>query len=119
MSFLKKYQKEFAEYDKLDHNLIDDDKIWAQLNKWKKPSREDVWNVLKKAEQCVLLEPEETAILLQNRDDKDRNIGTRKKCYVEKNSASHFKAWRSHFFYSVGACPAKLVTYKSVKVRPA
>ena len=69
MNFLKKYQKEFAEYDKLDHDFIDDDKIWAQLNKYKNPSREDVRNVLKKAEQCVRLEPEETAILLQNRDD--------------------------------------------------
>jgi 2-iminoacetate synthase len=69
MNFLKKYQKEFAEYDKLDHDFIDDDKIWAQLNKWKNPSKEDVRHVLKKAEQCVRLEPEETAILLQNRDE--------------------------------------------------
>jgi 2-iminoacetate synthase len=69
MNFLKKYQKEFAEYDKLDHDFIDDDKIWAQLNKWENPTREDVRRVLKKAEQCVRLEPEETAILLQNRDE--------------------------------------------------
>ena len=69
MNFLKKYQKEFAEYDKLDHDFIDDDKIWSQLNKWENPSREDVRRVLKKAEQCVRLEPEETAILLQNKDE--------------------------------------------------
>ncbi|OAT79532.1 [FeFe] hydrogenase H-cluster radical SAM maturase HydG [Desulfotomaculum copahuensis] len=69
MSFLEKYQNEFAEYDKLDHDFIDDDKIWAQLNKWENPSRGDVRSVLKKAEQCVRLDPEETAILLQNRDE--------------------------------------------------
>ena len=34
MNFLQKYQKEFAEYDRLDHDFIDDDKIWALLNKW-------------------------------------------------------------------------------------
>jgi len=69
MNFLEKYKKEFEEYDKLDHDFIDDEKIWAQLNKWENPSREDVRRVLKKAEQCVRLEPEETAILLQNRDE--------------------------------------------------
>lgn len=69
MNFLQKYQKEFAEYDKLDHDFIDDDKIWAQLHKWENPSKEDVRRVLKKAEQCVRLEPEETAILIQNRDE--------------------------------------------------
>ena len=69
MNFLQKYQKEFAEYDRLDHDFIDDDKIWALLNKWETPSREDVRAVLKKAEQCVRLEPEETAILLQNKDE--------------------------------------------------
>lgn len=68
MNFLEKYKKEFAEYDKLDHDFIDDDKIWAQLNKWENPSRKDVRRVLKKAEQCVRLEPEETAILIQNKD---------------------------------------------------
>jgi len=69
MNFLEKYKKEFEEYDRLDHDFIDDNKIWAQLNKWENPSREDVRHVLKKAEQCVRLEPEETAILLQNQDE--------------------------------------------------
>jgi 2-iminoacetate synthase len=69
MNFLDKYQKEFAAYDKLDHDFIDDDKIWAQLNKWENPSREEVRRVLQKAEQCVRLDPEETAILLQNQDE--------------------------------------------------
>jgi len=69
MNFLEKYKKEFAEYDKLEHDFIDDDKIWAQLNKWENPSKEDVRRVLKKAEQCIRLEPEETAILLQNKDE--------------------------------------------------
>ncbi|MEA4891284.1 MAG: [FeFe] hydrogenase H-cluster radical SAM maturase HydG [Peptococcaceae bacterium] len=68
MNFLEKYKKEFEEYDKLDHDFIDDQKIWAQLNKWENPSREDVRRVLKKAEQCVRLDPEETAILIQNQD---------------------------------------------------
>ena len=69
MNFLEKYKKEFEEYDKLDHDFIDDEKIWAQLNKWENPSRADVRRVLKKAEQCVRLEPEETAILIQNQDE--------------------------------------------------
>lgn len=69
MSFLNKYQKEFDEYDKLDHDFIDDEKIWFQLNKWENPSREDVRRVLKKARECVRLEPEETAILIQNKDE--------------------------------------------------
>ena len=68
MNFLEKYQKEFAEYDKLSHDFIDDDKIWVQLNKWHNPSPADVRQVLKKAEQCIRLEPEETAILIQNQD---------------------------------------------------
>jgi 2-iminoacetate synthase len=33
------------------------------------PTREDVRRVLKKAEQCVRLDPEETAILIQNKDE--------------------------------------------------
>lgn len=69
MNFLEKYKKEFEEYDRLDHDFIDDDKIWAQLNKWENPSKEDVRRVLKKAERCIRLEPEETAILIQNRDE--------------------------------------------------
>lgn len=69
MNFLEKYKKEFEKYDKLDHDFIDDDKIWAQLNKWENPSKEAVRKVLKKAEQCVRLEPEETAILIQNKDE--------------------------------------------------
>lgn len=69
MNFLKKYHKEFEAYDRLDHDFIDDDKIWSQLNKWHNPSQADVRLVLKKAEECVRLEPEETAILLQNQDE--------------------------------------------------
>lgn len=69
MNFLEKYKKEFEEYDKLDNDFIDDEKIWSQLNRWENPTREDVRRVLKKAEQCVRLEPEETAILIQNRDE--------------------------------------------------
>lgn len=69
MNFLKRYQKYFEEYDKLDNDFIDDDKIWAQLNKWEHPSKSDVRHVLKKAENCIRLEPEETAILIQNKDE--------------------------------------------------
>jgi len=69
MNFLKKYQKYFEEYDKLDHDFIDDDKIWEQLNKWENPSKADVRRVLQKAEKCIRLEPEETAVLIQNHDE--------------------------------------------------
>ncbi|NLJ30099.1 MAG: [FeFe] hydrogenase H-cluster radical SAM maturase HydG [Clostridiales bacterium] len=69
MNFLEKYKDEFEKYDRMDHDFIDDDKIWAQLNKWENPSKEDVRRVLKKAEQCVRLDPEETAILIQNKDE--------------------------------------------------
>ena len=69
MNFLEKYETNFEQYDKLDHDFIDDDKIWEQLNKWENPSKEDVRRVLKKAEQCIRLEPEETAILIQNKDE--------------------------------------------------
>ena len=68
MNFLEKYSEDFKEYDKLEHDFIDDNKIWAQLNKWENPSTEDVRRVLKKAAECIRLEPEETAILLQNKD---------------------------------------------------
>lgn len=67
-SFLEKYRQDFAEYDKMDRDFIDDDKIWRQLNKWENPRPADVRVVLKKAEQKIRLDPEETAILIQNRD---------------------------------------------------
>lgn len=69
MNFLDKYQDEFAKYDQMDHDFIDDDKIWSQLKKWENPGKEDVRRVLKKAEQCVRLDPEEMAILIQNQDE--------------------------------------------------
>lgn len=69
MRYFDRYEKEFAFYDQLDHDFIDDEKIWAQLNKWENPKKEDVRCVLKKAEQCIRLEPEETAILIQNKDE--------------------------------------------------
>jgi 2-iminoacetate synthase len=68
MNFTQKYAKEMAEYDKMDKDFIDDDLIWEKLNQAEAPSKEDVRRVLKKAEQCVRLEPEETAILIQNQD---------------------------------------------------
>lgn len=68
MNFTQKYAKEMAEYDKMDKDFIDDDLIWEKLNQAEAPSKEDVRRVLKKAEKCVRLEPEETAILIQNQD---------------------------------------------------
>lgn len=68
MNFLEKYKKEFEELDKLDHDFIDDDLIWEKINAHENPSKEDVRKVLKKAEQCVRLEPDEVAILVQNND---------------------------------------------------
>lgn len=68
MNFLEKYHSEFEELDKLECDFIDDDKIWEQLNKHENPSQEEVRQVLKKAADCIRLEPDETAILIQNND---------------------------------------------------
>ena len=68
MGFLDKYKADFAEYDKMEKDFIDEDKIWEQLNKHANPSREEVLAVLKKAETCTRLDPEEMAILIQNQD---------------------------------------------------
>jgi 2-iminoacetate synthase len=68
MKFLDKYKKDFEEYDNMEKDFIDDDKIWSELNKWENPTQEDVRKVLRKAEQKIRLEPEETAILIQNKD---------------------------------------------------
>ena len=53
-----------------DHekDFIDDDLIWKQLNDAENPTKEQVRAVLKKSDNCVRLEPEETAILIQNKD---------------------------------------------------
>ncbi|MEG1243783.1 MAG: [FeFe] hydrogenase H-cluster radical SAM maturase HydG, partial [Oscillospiraceae bacterium] len=68
MNFLEKYRDEFSELDKMECDFIDDDKIWEQLNKHENPSKEEVRRVLKKASECIRLEPEETAVLIQNQD---------------------------------------------------
>lgn len=68
MNFMKKYESEMTKYDKMAKDFIDDDLIWEKLNEAKAPSKEEVRKVLKKAEKCVRLEPEETAILIQNND---------------------------------------------------
>jgi 2-iminoacetate synthase len=68
MSFLNKYQDDFKEYDAMEKDFIDDNKIWAQLGKWANPSKKDVRRVLEKAERKIRLDPEEMAILIQNRD---------------------------------------------------
>ncbi|NCC86434.1 MAG: [FeFe] hydrogenase H-cluster radical SAM maturase HydG [Clostridia bacterium] len=69
MNFLEKYRDEFEELDKMEHDFIDDDKIWSQLNSHENPSKEEVRKVLKKAAECIRLDPEETAILIQNQDE--------------------------------------------------
>ncbi|MEG0979643.1 MAG: [FeFe] hydrogenase H-cluster radical SAM maturase HydG [Oscillospiraceae bacterium] len=69
MNFLEKYRDEFSELDKMECDFIDDDKIWEQLNKHENPSKEEVRRVLKKASECIRLEPEETAVLIQNQDE--------------------------------------------------
>jgi len=68
MSFLNKYCENFKEYDAMERDFIDDDKIWAQLEKWTNPSKDDVRKVLEKAEKKIRLDPEEMAILIQNKD---------------------------------------------------
>ena len=70
MSFLEKYKKEFEKYDILENDFINDEMIWEKLNKHKNPTKEEVRKVLKKAEKCVRLEPDEVSILIQN-EDKD------------------------------------------------
>jgi 2-iminoacetate synthase len=68
MNFLEKYRDDFAEYDAMERDFIDDDLIWYLLNKWENPKPADVRRVLEKSASQVRLEPEEMAILLQNRD---------------------------------------------------
>ena len=68
MNFLNKYSEDFKEYDAMERDFIDDDKIWAQLNKWANPSKSDVRKVLEKAEKKIRLDPEEMAVLIQNKD---------------------------------------------------
>lgn len=68
MGFLKKYQKDFAEYDLLDKDFIDDEEIWRLLRKWEHPKPADVRRVLEKSARQARLEPEEMAILVQNQD---------------------------------------------------
>lgn len=68
MNFLEKYRADFAEYDALERDFIDDGQIWTELKKWEDPKPADVRRVLEKAVSQVRLEPEEMAILLQNRD---------------------------------------------------
>lgn len=68
MNFLEKYKEDFAFYDRMEKDFIDDELIWGKLNAHQNPSREEVKKVLAKAEQCIRLEPDETAILLQNED---------------------------------------------------
>lgn len=69
MNFLEKYKKDFEEYDNMEKDFIDDDLIWSQLNKWENPKPSDVRQVLKKAEEKIRLDPEEMAILIQNKDE--------------------------------------------------
>ncbi|MGE5605430.1 MAG: [FeFe] hydrogenase H-cluster radical SAM maturase HydG [Bacteroidota bacterium] len=68
MDFLEKYRADFAEYDAMVRDFIDDERIWAELKKWEHPTTTDVRMVLEKSASQVRLEPEEMAILLQNRD---------------------------------------------------
>lgn len=69
MSFMGRYQEEMEKYNRQPKDFIDDDLIWSQLNRWKNPSKEAVRRVLDKAAECIRLEPEEAAILLQNQDE--------------------------------------------------
>lgn len=73
MNFLKKYEKEFAKLDAMDHDFINDDLIWSIINKHENPTQEEVRKVLKKAETCIRLEPDEMAILIQNQDEETIN----------------------------------------------
>ena len=48
MKFLDKYKEYFKEYDEMEKDFIDDEKIWEQLNKHVNPSKEDVKKFLKR-----------------------------------------------------------------------
>ena len=73
MKFLDKYKEYFKEYDEMEKDFIDDEKIWEELNNHENPSKEDVEKVLEKAEKKIRLEPEEMAILIQNKDTETIN----------------------------------------------
>ncbi|NCD06840.1 MAG: [FeFe] hydrogenase H-cluster radical SAM maturase HydG [Spirochaetia bacterium] len=73
MNFLKKYQEEFEELDKMESDFINDELIWSILNNHKTPTKEEVRQVLKKAETCTRLTPDEMAILVQNQDQETLN----------------------------------------------
>lgn len=73
MNFLEKYEQEFAKYDNMDKDFIDDELIWEKINSHANPTKEEVRKVLKKAETCVRLEPDEVAILIQNQDEETIN----------------------------------------------
>ncbi|MDQ2086258.1 [FeFe] hydrogenase H-cluster radical SAM maturase HydG [Herbivorax sp. ANBcel31] len=68
MNFFDKYKEAFEEYNAMEKDFIDDDKIWKQLNRAENPSKIDVRKVLEKAEKKMRLEPEEMAVLIQNKD---------------------------------------------------
>lgn len=73
MRFLDKYKENFKEYDEMEKDFIDDEKIWEQLNKHQNPSKAEVKKVLEKAEKKIRLEPEDMAILIQNKDTETIN----------------------------------------------
>ncbi len=73
MNFLEKYKEDFRPYDEMEKDFIDDALIWEKLNAHENPTKEEVRAVLKKAEQCVRLEPDEMAILIQNKDPETIN----------------------------------------------
>lgn len=68
MNFLEKYKKEFEKYDNMEKDFIDDGLIWEKINAHANPTKEEVRRILKKAANCVRLEPDEVAILVQNND---------------------------------------------------
>ena len=41
MNFLEKYRDDFAEYDAMERDFIDDGLIWTLLNKWENPKPAD------------------------------------------------------------------------------
>jgi len=68
MNFQEKYHAEFANYDALPHDFINDKEIWKILNAAENPTPDEVHQVLQKAATRTRLEPNEMAILIQNQD---------------------------------------------------
>lgn len=66
---LKVIQKEITRYMDKGYDFINDDEIWEKLYKNKNPSASQIRDILKKALSIETLEPDETAALINVKDE--------------------------------------------------